>query len=162
MAKEQISPVSFAQQRLMFLDRLDSGTSAYNLTRVIRVAGALDTTALAQTLTRIAQRQASLRTRFVFEAQDGYQIVDESVEFRSLAIDLSHLPEVEREPAAMRLAREVGAEKFDLAVAPLFRCAVIRLCADRCLLVLVMHHIVTDGWSMSTLFEEIGAKEVGQ
>jgi amino acid adenylation domain-containing protein len=155
MSDQRVSPTSFAQRRLILMDKIDGG-AAYNLTRVIRIDGALDPEALAQALAKIVQRHASFRTRFVFEAEDAYQIVDDSVDCRLLVTDLSHLPESDREPEAMRLAREAGSKRFDLKTTPLFRYVLFRLAPARHLLAVVMHHVITDGWSMSILFDEIG------
>ena len=151
-----IFPVSFAQRRLLFLDQFDPGTSAYNLTRVIRMVGPLDSDALALTLNRLVIRHASLRTRFVVEADDGYQIVDDQLELQLPILDISALPQHDREAEALKSARELGHESFDLTLGPLFRPLLIRLGPADHVLVLVMHHIITDGWSMSTLFDEIG------
>ena len=82
MSGRHVFPLSFAQQRLLFLDQLDPGKSAYNLTRVIRMVGPLDSGVLTQTLNRLVTRHASLRTRFVFEAETGYQIVEDGFEFQ--------------------------------------------------------------------------------
>jgi Condensation domain len=82
MSNERIFPVSFAQQRLMFLDQLDPGASVYNLTRAIRMVGPLDPVALTETLNRIVRRHGSLRTKFVLEAEKGYQIVSDEVELQ--------------------------------------------------------------------------------
>jgi amino acid adenylation domain-containing protein len=156
MLNQRIFPVSFAQQRLLFLDRIDPGTSAYNLTRVIRISGPLDSGALTKTLNTIVRRHASLRTRFIFDTEDGYQIVDDEVDFQLPVLDMSSLPDADREPEALRLARAEGHKSFDLAVGPLFRSVLVRLASADHMLVLVMHHIITDGWSMSILFDEIG------
>ena len=156
MSGRHIFPVSFAQQRLLFLDQFEPGTSAYNLTRVIRVVGQLDSRALTQTLNRLVIRHASLRTRFVVEADDGYQIVDDSVEFQLPVLDISQFPQPDREGEALRLAKELGHKSFDLTLGPLFRSLLIRLGSADHVLVLVMHHVITDGWSMSILFDEIG------
>ena len=150
-----IFPLSFAQQRLLFLDQLDPGKSAYNLTRVISMVGPLDAGALTQTLNRLVTRHASLRTRFVLEAEDGYQIVEDGVEFQLPVLDISRLPETDREAEALRLAKGEGHKSFDLNLGPPFRSVLIRLSSADHVLVLVMHHIITDGWSMSTLFDEI-------
>jgi amino acid adenylation domain-containing protein len=155
MSNPRIFPVSFAQQRLLFLDRLDPGTSAYNLTRVIRLIGPLDSGALTQALNQIVQRHASLRTRFVLD-EDSYQIVDDEVEFELPVLDISSLPETGREREMLRLAREEGQKSFDLTSGPLFRFLLIRLSSADHVLVLIMHHIITDGWSMGILFNEIG------
>lgn len=156
MSGRHIFPLSFAQQRLLFLDQLDPGTSAYNLTRVIRVVGPLDSGVLTQTLNRLVTRHPSLRTRFVFEAEDGYQIVEDGIEFQLPVLDISRLPESDREAEALRLAKGEGHKSFDLTLGPLFRSVLIRLSSADHVLVLVMHHIITDGWSMSTLFDEMG------
>ena len=156
MSNERFFLVSFAQQRLLFLDQLDPGASAYNLTRAIRMVGPLDPGALSKTLNKIVQRHASLRTKFVLEAEKAYQIVSDGVELQLPIIDISHLPDAVREPEAQRLAREEGHKIFNLTSGPLFRAILVRLGPAVHVLVLVMHHIITDGWSMSILFDEIG------
>ena len=105
----------------MFLDQLDPGKSAYNLTRVIRMVGPLDFGVLTQTLNRLVTRHASLRTRSVFEAEDGYQIVEDGVEFQLPVLDISRLPETDREAEALRLAKAEGHKSFDLTLGPPFR-----------------------------------------
>jgi non-ribosomal peptide synthetase component F len=156
MSNEHIFPVSFAQQRLLFLDQLDPGVPAYNLTRAIRMVGQLDPGALTKTLNKIVRRHASLRTKFILKAEKGYQIVSDTVELQLAIIDISHLPDAVREPEAQRLAREEGHKSFNLTSGPLFRAILVRLGSAVHVLVLVMHHIITDAWSMSILFDEIG------
>jgi amino acid adenylation domain-containing protein len=156
MSNERIFPVSFAQQRLLFLDQLNPGTSAYNLTRAFRMVGPLDPDALTKTLDKIARRHASLRTRFIVEAGQSYQIVDEGVALQLPKLDISHLPDATRESEAQRLAREEGNKSFNLTSGPLWRTLLLRLGSADHIFVLVMHHIITDGWSMSILLEEIG------
>jgi len=156
MSNQRIFPVSFGQQRLLFLDRFDPGTSAYNLTRIIRMIGQLDTGALTKTLNTIVQRHAALRTRFISETEDGYQIVDDGVEFELPVLDISRIPDADRQPEALRLARKEGNKSFDLTLGSLVRFVLVRLAPADHMLVLVMHHIITDGWSMSILFDEIG------
>jgi amino acid adenylation domain-containing protein len=156
MSNERIFPVSFAQQRLLFLDQFDPGASAYNLTRAIRIMGPLDPAALTKALNKIVRRHASLRTKFVLDAEKGYQIVSDRIELQLPVIDISHLPDVARGPEAQRLAREEGRKTFNLSSGPLFRAILVRLGSAVHVLVLVMHHIITDGWSMSILFDEIG------
>jgi amino acid adenylation domain-containing protein len=156
MSYAHIFPVSFAQQRLLFLDQLYPGTSAYNLTRAIRMVGRLDSAALTKTLDKIARRHASLRTRYIVEAGQSYQIVDEEVRLQLPILDISHLPNATRESEAQRLTSEEGQKSFNLTSGPLFRALLLRLGSDDHVFVLVMHHIITDGWSMSILFDEIG------
>ena len=156
LLNQRLFPVSFAQRSLLFLDQLDPESSAYNLTRVTRIIGQLDTDALTDTLNAIVQRHSSLRTRFTFAMEDGYQIVNDKVEFQLPVLDISHLPGADRMTEAMRLVKDEGHKRFDLASAPLFRSVLVRLAPTEHVLVLVMHHIITDGWSMSILFDEIG------
>src|SRR5262249_45148025 len=101
-------------------------------------------------------RHASLRTRFIVEAGQSYQIVDEGVALQLPILDISHLPDATRESEAQRLAREEGNKSFNLTSGPLWRTLLLRLGSADHIFVLVMHHIITDGWSMSVLFGEIG------
>ncbi|MGB7132073.1 MAG: amino acid adenylation domain-containing protein, partial [Candidatus Sulfotelmatobacter sp.] len=150
-----VFPASFAQQRLWFLDQLEPGTAAYNLPRAFRIVGSLDVDSLARAFHIVVQRHECLRT--VFESVDGQarQIVLPELEVPLLVVDLSHVPEQERRQAALRIAGEEGKKPFDLTHGPLFRTLLLRLKADEHILVLVMHHIVTDGWSIAILFGEL-------
>src|SRR4029077_440260 len=105
-------PSSFAQQRLWFLDQLEPGTAAYNLPRAFRIAGPLDPDALAHALRTVIRRHESLRT--IFDSIDGQarQIILPDAEVQVPLVDLSHLPESDREPEALRLASEEGKKPF--------------------------------------------------
>lgn len=148
-------PASFAQQRLWFLDQLEPGTAAYNLARAFRITGPLDVTALGLALEAVVKRHESLRT--VFDSVDGdtRQIVLSDVRVNVPIIDLAGIPEHTREPEALRIASDEGKKPFDLTRGPLFRAVLLHLAPDQYLLVLVMHHIITDGWSIAVLFREI-------
>src|SRR6266852_4486496 len=148
-------PTSFAQQRLWFLDQLEAGTAAYNLVRAFLVTGPLDVDALTWAFRAVIQRHDALRTVFEDVEGEATQIVLSDVDLQIPSVDLSHLPEHEREPKALRLASEEGKKPFDLTEGPLLRVLLIRLGHDRYLLVLAMHHIITDGWSISILFREL-------
>jgi amino acid adenylation domain-containing protein len=146
---------SFAQQRLWFLDRLEPGTAAYNLPRAFRIVGPLDLQALTQAFQEVVRRHESLRT--VFDSVDGEarQIVLPELEVQIPVVDLSSTPEEGREKAALAMASEEGKKPFDLTQGPLLRTLLVRLKADHHLLILVMHHIITDGWSIAILFKEL-------
>ncbi len=148
-------PASFAQQRLWFLEQLEPGTAAYNLPRAFRINGPLDVEVLTRAFQMVVLRHASLRT--VFDSVDGEarQVVLSDVDVSIPIIDLSHIPEAERESEALRFASEEGKKPFDLSEGPLLRPVLVRLGADRYFLVLVMHHIITDGWSIALLFREV-------
>ncbi|HKB97973.1 MAG TPA: amino acid adenylation domain-containing protein, partial [Terriglobales bacterium] len=148
-------PASFAQERLWFLDQLEPGTAAYNLVRAFRITGPLNTTALTSAVGAVIRRYESLRT--IFESVDGQtrQVVLPEVDVQVPILNLAHLPEHERRPEALRIASEEGKKPFDLTRGPLLRTVLVQLSRDQYILVLVMHHIITDGWSISILFREL-------
>src|ERR1700716_3641921 len=148
-------PASFAQERLWFLDQLEPGTAAYNLVRAFRITGPLNTNALSSAVRAVIRRHESLRT--VFESVDGAarQVVLSDVDVQIPILNLSDLPEGEREREALRIASEEGKKPFDLTRGPLLRTALLQLSRDQYILVLAMHHVITDGWSISILFREL-------
>src|SRR5580704_961570 len=148
-------PASFAQQRLWFLDQLEPGTAAYNLPRAFRITGPLNVEVLTRSFHIVIQRHASLRT--VFDSVDGEarQIVLSDVDVNIPVVDLAAFSESERETEALRIASEEGKKPFDLTEAPLLRPMLVRLLPETHFLVLVMHHIITDGWSIALLFREV-------
>ncbi|HEU4559547.1 MAG TPA: amino acid adenylation domain-containing protein, partial [Longimicrobium sp.] len=148
-------PLSFAQERLWFLDRLDGGSAAYNLPAALRFIGALDAGALERALGEIVRRHESLRT--VFREVDG-GAVQVIVPFAGFALpidDLSGLSEAARETEVRRRAAEDAARPFDLASGPLFRAALLRVADEEHVLLLCIHHIVSDGWSSGVLLREL-------
>ena len=148
-------PTSFAQQRLWFLDQLEPGTAAYNLPRAFRIVGPLDLHALTRAFQEVLRRHESLRT--VFDSLDGQptQIIQPEVEVQIPVVDISSTPEDQREQAALAIASEEGKKPFDLTQGPLLRTLLVRLKPDHHLLILVMHHVITDGWSIAILFKEL-------
>ncbi len=104
----------------------------------------------------IVARHESLRTTFAEIEGEPVQVIAVSCSLELPTIDLSDVPEPERESETLQLARDEAQRPFDLASGPLIRAKLLRLSADEHVLVLVMHHIITDAWSMSVLFEEIG------
>jgi len=150
-------PVSFAQERLWFLDQLDPGTATYNIPAAVRLVGALDFGALTGVVAKVAERQASLRTTFTSEAGRPAQVVAPPAPPNLPLVDLAGLPDGMRAAEAKRLAEAESVRPFDLARGPLFRAAVLRLAGDEHAVLLAMHHIVSDGWSMGVLVREIAA-----
>ncbi|HSK75928.1 MAG TPA: amino acid adenylation domain-containing protein, partial [Thermoanaerobaculia bacterium] len=152
-------PLSFSQERMWFLGQLDAGTSAYNLFRAVRLRGALDEAVLGRCLTELVRRHEALRTAFILVDGQPVQVVAPPRAFSLPRIDLRHLPAGERQAEARRLAGEEGARPFDLARGPL-RATLLRIAegaegeAEHALL-LAMHHIASDGWSMGVLIREM-------
>src|SRR5258708_3497365 len=141
----QTFPLSFAQQRLWFLEQLDAEAAAYNLLRAFRIDGTLEIAALTRTLQTITDRHESLRTTFVTRSGEPAQTVLLKATVELPLTDLSHLPVGQRIQEASRLAGEEARKVFDLGTAPLFRLRLLRLEADVHVLVLVIHHVITDG-----------------
>ncbi|MEW5929980.1 MAG: amino acid adenylation domain-containing protein [Gemmatimonadota bacterium] len=150
-------PLSFAQERLWFIDRLEPGSAAYNVPVAWRLGGALDGAALERALGEVVRRHEALRT--VFAEVDGspVQVIAPFGGFALAVEDLSGFGEADREAALRRRAGEEAARPFDLAAGPLFRAALLRLGARDHVLLLSMHHIVSDEWSMGVLFRELSA-----
>ncbi len=154
-------PLSFAQERLWFLDRLDPGTPTYNLPNAIRFVGAFDLPAFAAAVGEIVRRHGALRTTFALVDGEPMQVVAPPPPWpRSLSLpiaDLSALPAERREAEMRRLAAEEAARPFDLARGPLLRVSVVTLGETERAMLLTMHHIVSDGWSMEVLTAEVAA-----
>jgi len=152
---EPVFPTSFGQQRLWFLDQFAPGTIAYNLPRAFRLTGLVDREALGKAFQVVISRHDPLRTVFTSVDGEPKQVVLPAYEFDLPVVDLSGLPVAQREPAALRIATEEAHKPFDLNTGPLLRVKLLQLDSQQHILVLVMHHITTDGWSMSVLFREI-------
>ena len=145
-------PLSFAQQRLWFIEQLEPGTHVYNSARAVRLKGPLDTAALRRSLDALVARHDSLRTGF--SAVDGLpvQTVAPIVRLPLPLADLTGFPGGERASQARLLAEEEIRRPFDLTRPPLFRARVVRLEPDEHILILTLHHIVSDEWSMGVLY----------
>jgi amino acid adenylation domain-containing protein len=152
---ERLFPVSLSQRMFWLLDQLEPDVPAYNLPRALHLEGPLNVEALRGVFRALLRRHDVLRTSFI--AQDGelFQCVDEHIEFDLPMRDLSGLPASSRKVEALAIASEERRKPFDLERAPLLRATLLRLGPDEHVLVLVMHHIITDGWSMGILFKEI-------
>jgi len=144
-------PLSFAQERMWFLDRLNPGTSAYNVPVSARLRGKLDREALREAFTRLIARHEGLRTRFEVTTAGPVQQIDHPSPCRLHITDLRG----ETEGRAREIAREEAATVFDLARGPLFRAHLLVLGDDDHVLLLTLHHIITDGWSMGLLQQEL-------
>jgi len=150
-------PLSHAQQRLWFLDRLAPGNSAYNIPAATRLKGPLHLAELRRSINEIVRRHEALRTTFVAEKGRPLQIIAPSLDLEQPLIDLSLLPQDEREQEVTRLLTDGARTRFDLSTGPLLRMRIIRLEEEEHALLLIMHHIISDGWSIGILLREMGA-----
>ncbi len=154
------APLSFSQQRMWFLDQLEPGSPTYNLRVLLRLTGPLDRRALALSFREAVRRHEILRTAFREEAGVPVQVVLPdlpSLDGDLPLLDLGPVPAGEREAESRARMRELAAAGFDLAHPPLLRVALVELAPLDHHLLVVMHHIVSDGWSMGVLVREIGA-----
>lgn len=150
-------PLSFAQQRLWFLDQIEPGNPAYNMHVALRLSGKLHEEALERSLGEIRRRHETLRSTFRTVAGSPVQFVSPVQPLRLPVVDLTRLPVSDRHAEAVRLASEEAARPFHLVHGPLFRVALLRLGAEQHVLLVTMHHIVTDGWSMGVFSRELAA-----
>ena len=150
-------PLSYGQQRLWFLDQLEPGNPVYNVPTGVRLRGTLDLSALQRSLNEIIRRHEALRTRFVTLDGEPVQVIDPEIELSLELVELSALNEDEREHEARRQTHEISTGAFDLTVGPLLRARLLRLAAEEHILLLTMHHIISDGWSLGVLVREVGA-----
>ena len=148
-------PLSFAQQRLWFLDQLEPGSGVYNVPLAVRLKGELEIAALERALSEIVRRHEVLRTRFVSVGGEPRQEVLTAVDVKLAVTDLSELNEEEREAAVREAASAESLEPFDLVRGPLLRVKLLRLSDEEHVVLLTMHHIVSDGWSMGVLIKEV-------
>ena len=153
-ARERI-PLSFAQQRLWFLDQYEPNSSVYNIPSALRLKGSLDIAALEQSLNEIVRRHESLRTTFAAVDGEPLQLIAPALRMSVPITDLTHHSASDREHEAQRLATEQAREPFDLSQGPLLRVLLLCLGQDDHVLVLSMHHIVSDGWSRGVFYHEL-------
>ena len=147
--------VSFAQQRLWFIDQLEPNNPLYNNPLAVRLSGELKKGALERTLTEIVRRHEVLRTTFRTTNGEPVQVVTAPTRIRLPEVDLSELDVVEQEATAHRLAQQEAVEAFDLSCGPLLRVKLLRLKPREHVVLLTMHHIIADGWSMGVFINEV-------
>src|SRR5205085_2125620 len=141
-------PLSFAQQRLWFMDQLESDSAAYNIPLAVRLEGALDVAALERSLNEVERRHEVLRTVFALDSeQQPVQVVQPWRERPLRVRELQGTTAAEREQAATRVAAEEARRPFALQSGPLLRAQLLRLEPQAQILLLTMHHIISDGWS---------------
>src|SRR5688572_6074807 len=149
--------LSFAQQRLWFIEQLRPGSAIYNMLNPVRLSGPLNVAALEATLTEIVKRHEMLRTTFREVAGQAVQVIQPAAPVPLQLIDLSHLVEAERETELEEMVQREGQQPFDLNTGPLLRATLIKLDREEHVVLLTMHHIVSDGWSMGVLTREVAA-----
>ena len=150
-------PCSFAQQRLWFLDRLTPGTSLYNIPAAIRLDNPLDAACLERCVNELARRHETLRTTFREVDGEPTQVIAADQHLLVEVTDLLGMPAEQREAEVRRLATEEARRPFDLERGPLLRVGLLRVSERNQVLLVTMHHIISDGWSAEVFFRELTA-----
>lgn len=148
--------LSFAQQRLWFLDQMEPGSTVYNMPAAFRLVGPLDREALQQSLVQLIQRHASLRTRFVQQGDQPMQLIQPDMSVPFALVDLSGTAAAERESRLREVVNEGAERPFNLSHGPLFQVTLIQIGTQEHVLLLNCHHIISDGWSLSVLARDLG------
>jgi amino acid adenylation domain-containing protein len=155
-ARGDAPALSFPQQRLWFLDRLEPGSATYSMPHAVRLRGMLSPAALAQALNQVVERHEGLRTVFTDRSGRPAQVVRPHLALAVPCVDLAALPAEAREHELARLANAEVRRPFDLEAGPLLRMLLLRTAREDHAIVLTVHHIVSDGWSMGVLLRELG------
>ena len=155
VSRDQTLPLSFAQQRLWFLDQLEPNNPLYNVAHIVRMKGTLQVAALEKSLNEIVQRHETLRTSFHTVNDQPVQVIAPALQLPLVIRDLSAIAEGEREAQARQLAMEEIKRPFQLNTGPLLRASLLRLDEQDHVLVLNTHHIVSDRWSLGVLSQEL-------
>jgi amino acid adenylation domain-containing protein/thioester reductase-like protein len=148
-------PLSFAQTRLWFLDRLEPNTSVYNIPVALRLTGQLNLQVLFESFQQIIQRHESLRTTFQMVDENPVQVIQSSLQLKGSVIDLQALSATQREAQAQAILTQEAQQPFNLTQAPLWRVTVLQLDDQDYILSLVLHHILCDDWSLSIFCKEL-------
>ncbi|MDQ2902116.1 MAG: amino acid adenylation domain-containing protein [Chloroflexota bacterium] len=150
-------PLSFAQQRLWFMDQWEPGSTLYNMPTAIQITGPLRIAVLEQSINEIVRRHEALRTTFMLANGQPVQVI---VHDLALALPVVHVPrgsKAEQEAEIRSLIQQEIQQSFDLAQGPLLRIRLLCLADNEYILLLTMHHIISDGWSMGLFFQELSA-----
>ncbi|MBZ5493599.1 MAG: hypothetical protein LAO76_21995 [Acidobacteriia bacterium] len=148
-------PASFGQRRLWLNEQKNPGRALYNIPYAVRAKGPLDLDAFHRSVHEVVRRHESLRTRFVPIDGNPQQAILAELDFDVPLIDLRSLPAKEREQEAQRLVQADITAPFDMGTAPLWRVTLFRLQEQEHVILLVMHHIISDGWSMGVMLSEM-------
>ena len=147
--------LSFGQERLWLLDRLDPGKAVYNIPRAFRIRGRLDVEALGRALETIQERHEVLRSAFPAVDGNPVQVVGPARAPSLPVVDLGAFAQADRDGEALRVAEEEAGRPFDLEVGPMLRATLLRLAEEEHVLLVNIHHIVFDGWSTAIFDDEL-------
>ncbi|AVH67246.1 non-ribosomal peptide synthetase [Nostoc sp. 'Peltigera membranacea cyanobiont' N6] len=153
----EVHPLSFAQEGLWFTNQLVAGTPVYNIPIIINLTGQINVAFLEQSLNEIIKRHDTLRTNFIINEGKVIQAIKPAAPINLSVKDLRELPESERTKQVERLSTLIAQQPFDLSHEPLWRAKLLRVAEQEYKLLLTLHHIIADGWSIGVLIEELAA-----
>jgi amino acid adenylation domain-containing protein len=148
-------PLSFAQSRLWFFDRLEGASATYNIPVALQLTGNINVTALERAINAIVRRHEVLRTHFKLVNDAPIQVISSNISVAIPVVNLQHLSELEQSETVNEMAIVESQQPFDLAVAPLLRVRLLRRSMTAHVLLITMHHIISDGWSMGVFLDEL-------
>ncbi|MBE9004879.1 amino acid adenylation domain-containing protein [Fortiea sp. LEGE XX443] len=148
-------PLTFTQQQLWFINQLQPGTATYNISVAIHLTGKLNVSVLVRSFTEIIQRHDILRTSFEIVNGEPIQKVADFVAFTLPEVDLCHLVDEQQQTEVQKLSLQEAQSSFDLGQAPLLQAKLLHLRAEQSILILTLHHLVGDGWSIKILVQEL-------
>ena len=154
LSRQEDLPQSLAQNRLWITWQLDPHSSAYTIPGALHLRGELDEDALRHSFQQLIQRHEALRTRFYERDGQAFQRVEATADFELPVIDLSDLPNAVREARAQQVREDQARSPFDLETGPLLRVTLVRLGDEEHQLLVTLHHIIADGWSLNILIDE--------
>lgn len=157
VSRQTTLPLSFAQQRLWFLDLLEPGNTSYNIPSVLKIKGPLNPDLLQQSLFKVIERHESLRTTFRNEGGTPVQMIADTWDGQTGYEDLSALNADEKKQHIHKAIREETGTVFNLSQGPLFSTRILRIDDNEHILIFVLHHIISDGWSVGILVREVAA-----
>lgn len=157
VSRENHLPLSFAQQRLWFIEQLQPNNAAYNITSAVRVLGNLNITALESCLNEIIKRHESLRTAFISVEGLPIQVITENLQLSLPVIDLQTRSKSDQETQIQQFINKETLQPFDLSQVPLLRVILLQLSSTEYVVIFTMHHIISDAWSTAVIIREIVA-----
>jgi amino acid adenylation domain-containing protein len=157
VSRQESLPLSFAQQRLWFLDRLEPDSAAYNITEALQIQGKLQINALEQSFREIIKRHEILRTNFITQEEKPTQIIHPTSSFSLSIIDLTACSQTQQELKIDRAIEQEEQYLFNLEQEPLLRATLLKIAPEKYILLLTMHHIISDEWSTGILIRELTA-----
>jgi amino acid adenylation domain-containing protein len=156
VSRTQDLPLSFAQQRLWFLDRIEPNSSSYNIPEAVRLTGFLDVQILQQALDAIVSHHETIRTNYLTVDDNPIQVIHPPAPLQLEIVDLQHAPDTEQQAQIQAYLHQSSRKPFNLATDLMLRCSLVQLAPNQHIFLATMHHIASDAWSMGIFWQQLG------